>query len=512
MPAYLKIENPGHCPPEGFTVLGVSLADTCSNAGVIGQFGSGNKHAVAVCLRHEVPPVVFCSTLKLEFFTKPQTVADGLASKDFARVCVRYGGSDPTTGASRSSTEDLGFVLDYGKQDWQEVVLALREFVSNSIDRSIREAGDWSDVKIEIVQENQVRAKANCTRVFVPMTHPDVLHFYNDLGKWFLHFSEPESLNKAILPKANRNLGDRLAAVIYRRGVRVREFEAQETESLFDYNLGDLTIDEARKASDWDVRHHCGRALATAGKDVLAILFDRLVNSDRSFWEYGFDTYSLSAYQDGTRQNWQEAFSQVAGETAVLTCEGSAEQLERKGFKPVTAPEGLVNAASRLGVRTPAEVLSADDLAGRSVVEPSPSAEAAIDFAWELIDACALTMGKAKPPVCCFTSILHAGESLLGYYRDGVVFINGDLAPTGPVSEPLSLSDCLLKVALEEACHYVTEATDNSRDFQDYLLALAVKLGRARLADRREWDERNEDPNRESHSADHDQHGRKRVR
>jgi len=28
MPAYLKIENIGVCPPEGFTVLGVSLADT----------------------------------------------------------------------------------------------------------------------------------------------------------------------------------------------------------------------------------------------------------------------------------------------------------------------------------------------------------------------------------------------------------------------------------------------------------------------------------------------------
>jgi len=28
MPAYLKIENVGVCPPEGFTVLGVSLADT----------------------------------------------------------------------------------------------------------------------------------------------------------------------------------------------------------------------------------------------------------------------------------------------------------------------------------------------------------------------------------------------------------------------------------------------------------------------------------------------------
>ena len=117
IPAYLKIENPGVCPPEGFTVLGVSLADTTDKEGIIGQFGSGNKHAVAVLLRHDLSPVVFAGTLKLEFGTRPQTVADSQASKEFARVVVKYGGTDPITGASRSSTEDLGFVLDYGKQD-----------------------------------------------------------------------------------------------------------------------------------------------------------------------------------------------------------------------------------------------------------------------------------------------------------------------------------------------------------------------------------------------------------
>ena len=34
---YLKIENVGVCPPEGFTVLGVSLADTSTNEGVMDE-------------------------------------------------------------------------------------------------------------------------------------------------------------------------------------------------------------------------------------------------------------------------------------------------------------------------------------------------------------------------------------------------------------------------------------------------------------------------------------------
>ena len=69
---------------------------------------------------------------------------------------------------------------------------------------------------------------------------------------------------------------------------------------------------------------------------------------------------------------------------------------------------------------------------------------------------------------------------LNGYYRNGEVFINADLAGTSSEFAGADvLSNRLLKVAMEELAHFVTEATDNSRDFQDYLLELAVKLARS---------------------------------
>jgi len=490
MPAFLKIENVGVCPPDAFTVLGVSLADTSNHQGVIGTFGSGSKHAVAVLLRHDLSPVVFAGTLRLEFGIRPQIVTDGLASKDFGRVVVKYGGTDPVTGASRSSSEDLGFVLDYGKQDWNEVALALREFVSNAIDRSIREWGDWSGVKIEVVDESQVRAKRNFTRVFVPLS-AEVLAFYNDLGKWFLHFSEPESLNKAILPKKNRNLGDRNAAVIYRRGVRVREFESSDMPSLFDYNLDNLRIDEARKCIDWDVRHHCGKALANGDKHALAVLFDRLLNSTTTAWEFTFDLFSLSPTTSDSAEvlsqrskNWSEAFAQVAGEDAVLTGKGTKDQLERKGYVPVVAPENLVSAAGVYGVQTPASVLSVDEMVGRQISDPTPDAQAAVDYVWSWLEETGLTNGKEKPPVKVFSSILDGGTMLNGFYRDGTVFLHEDLGGSASiVAGPQALSDRLLHVALEECVHYVTNATDNSRDYQNFLLDLAVKLRRGRVVE-----------------------------
>jgi hypothetical protein len=234
-----------------------------------------------------------------------------------------------------------------------------------------------------------------------------------------------------------------------------------------------------------DVKHACGKALANADKDILAMLFDKLMNSEKGCWEFGFDTYSLQpTYRDSAedelrkRCNWQEAFSLVAGVDAVLTGSGSVEQLERKGYKPVKAPECLVNAAEQYGVQTPAKVLTLDELAGRGVTEPTDSAQAAVDFVWIVIEQHGLTNGKDKPPVRCFTSILDGGVMLNGYFRDGVVYINADLAPAG-ISEPGMLSSRLVKVALEEVAHYVTGATDNSRDFQDYLLELVVKMARS---------------------------------
>jgi hypothetical protein len=124
-------------------------------------------------------------------------------------------------------------------------------------------------------------------------------------------------------------------------------------------------------------------------------------------------------------------------------------------------------------------VLSADELSGRLITEPTESAQAAVDFVWRTIETSGLNNAKAKPPVQCFTSLLDGGTMLNGYYRDGIVFVNADLAPSG-TADVESLSARLLHVALEEIAHYVTGATDNSRDFQNYLLDLAVKLSRAK--------------------------------
>ena len=148
------------------------------------------------------------------------------------------------------------------------------------------------------------------------------------------------------------------------------------------------------------------------------------------------------------------------------------------------APENLISAAGVYGVQTPASVLSVDEMVGRQISDATPDAQAAVDFVWSWLEETGLTNGKEKPPVKVFTSILDGGTMLNGFYRDGTVFLHEALG--GTASEfggRQALSDRLLHVALEEVVHYVTGATDNSRDFQNFLLDLAVKLRRVRVAE-----------------------------
>lgn len=521
---YLRIENPGVAPKEAFTLLGASTKRGSDNR-TIGQFGSGNKHGVAVCLRNKLDPIIFAGSLRMGFGTRPQKVDDGHRESEFARVFVKYAGKEGEV--SRTSTEDLGFVLEYGASDWAGVDLALREFVSNSIDRAIQEgeeefgykwveknpghwdsankkfidestkaewtlamkeyrktARDFNNVIVDVVNENQVRAKAGCTRVFVPM-NTEVFEFYQNLNKWFLHFSEPESLDKRILPKTNRNLGNRKAAVIYRKGVRVREFESSEVASLFDYNLDTLVMDEARKVDDWRVRYSAGQAFRDADAETVATLLTSFKDGQK-YWEHDFDHYGLNpgtydnAEQLAARSTvWQKAFKAVAGDEGVIATPENTQLASRKGYKVVAAPEAFVKAAGMYGVRTPEKVLTQDDREGREVIGATPDAIAALDFVWNVVEKAGMTAGKDRPDVKCFRKIMDGGGQTLGFYRENVAYINADIAGYGSLTNGQDgLTQQLLVTMLEEVAHHVTQSSDQSRDFQDYCLNLAIKLAK----------------------------------
>lgn len=501
MKSFLKIENPGVCPPEGFTLLGASSK---RGTAAIGKFGTGNKHGINVCLRHNASPVVFSDMLRMDFFT----FQTQFAGKTVNQVGVKYAGKD-SEGKNRSSTKELGWVLEHGSDDWLGIDLALREFVSNAIDSAMEDgeytaasnyiaksghsiddfrsnpelrkelerfieerrlsASDWNNIKVELVGENQVRAKSGTTRVFVPV-NDEVFKFFNYLENWFLHFSEPHLLHKEVLPKdRRRNLSDRDVAVIYRRGVRVREIESTSVPSLFDYNLESLPLDESRQVDDWRVQHFAGVALINSPKEIVKRVFQSF-GDKKPYWEHEFSDYALRQDRarnwDEVRKIWNESLLEVYGDNTVVTQKDQNKIVESKGYERLEVPMAFESSMRMMGLKTAEKVLTLDDLNGRTITEASKEAVFEVDYVWDILAKMNLTGGKEKPGVKGFESFMDSGMVVNGFYREGVVYINNHFAE----------GTNMRQVVLEELAHYVTGSLDETRDFQDYAFKVAAML------------------------------------
>lgn len=476
MVQFLKIENPGVCPTEGFTVLGASSKRELNLPGIIGNFGSGCKMGVNALLRKGLTPVIFCGSLKLEFDLVADTLKSDVSETGYFRVQVAYSGKDES-GKNRRYTEKL-WSVDYGVADWTDVAMALREFVSNAIDHSIlynhtngvNGKYPWMGVNIELVEENQVRAKAGTTRVFIPATDAAVRSFFVDIGKWFLHFSEPDLLTKKLLPKRERNLKDNKGPVFFRRGVRVGELVSCDSKSLFDYNL-EVKIDESRNLNEYTVKAQAADVMAGASPEDLAILLKSFVSGTK-VWEWSFDQYYLTyAHSDEIKKkrdtNWANAMKAV-GTNAVLTGKAEAESVSRKGYTPVIVPEAFLLSAKHYDSPNSIKLLTSDERDGRQIIPPTAIVGEILDYIWGRIVWAGLNNGKDKPEAFCFNSIMDAGIVTMGFYRDGKIYVNSDIA----VGE----SNQLRSTLIEELAHFCTNAGDNSRDLQDWAFSLIGKL------------------------------------
>ncbi len=471
MALFLKIENAGVAPYEGFTLFGATSKRNSTNPLCIGTFGSGGKMAVGTLLRAFINPQVFCGLTKLNFYTKPVTMKATGGDVQHKQVYVHIDGKLPENDDNTKGHKALSFVLDYGTKDWNDVALALREFVSNAIDGQIDMTGDFKGVNIDIVDESKVRAKDGVTRVFIPLTEA-VQKFYDEVGKWFLHFSEPDVVRNGtkVLPKKNRNRTDSSRAVIYRRGVYVREFMASNTASLFDYNL-DVSLNEARTFNDWEAKRDVAVALRKADRSIIARILQAITKGE-NVWELTLDEYGLipASWETDTdtdktarQTEWVAAAALVLGDEGVLCDDVSVvgQMVEKKGYKafPVKSA-GWIKAMRDNGVRTDEAILTKDDKVGRSFFPATDAVTLALDIVWKGMEALGMTSGKAKPMAGTFTEPIDCEARAMGLYRPEVktVYAHTDYAE--------NVDEQLVYILTEEVLHHISGATDYSRDFQ----------------------------------------------
>jgi hypothetical protein len=460
---YLRIASPGIADPLALTIMGIGTSRYSTQAGTIGQFASGSKLAAGLLLRNALPPTIITGNLRMNYQTKEISVS----GRNFQQVVVKYQGQD-INGKNRSTTEDLGYTLEWGEADWFDVTMAPREYVANAIDAVTQQKLDFTNIEISLV--DSIRAKKDWTQVYIPASD-EIVNFLHELNLRFLHFDNKKYLTRKCLPKL---VSLEPKTRIFKKGVLV---SVLDQPSVWDYNLGDeLKLDESRNASEHQVKYAIAKALAHADKGTLAVVMKALsmARNKVDLLEASLSTeYLKDAYDDETKDKrkeiWKEAFESVAGKAGVASTglPGLASHLEAKGYVPFLLPQNWVDTLSSMDCQTEDKVLSKSERSGEVLSEASSDMIKAVDEIWELLLKHDLTNGKEKPKVKGFQKIMDAGRMKRGEYRDGVVLLHVDLSQMCPL---------LREVALEEIVHHVTGAADFSRDIQSFLFKLVIKM------------------------------------
>lgn len=455
---FLMIENQGVAPIEAFTVLGDSGTRHRTNTGLLGQFGSGNKHGINLLLRKNIPFYIYSGLNKLTFSVKTKriTEADGTVRQSFPVVCKVSG--------KINRTINCGWTLDFGAMDWKETRMALREFISNCLDCS-----NIMGTEPVVDPRNKNVAKSGTTRIFISMADEDVKDFYMNLSKHFLHFSDsPEQVDQTFLKKNPESTGPR----IYREGALVNELSASH-QAAFDYNFkaSEISIDECRNSSEYALRASIAKLINNAKSSTLTELFETMSEGD--VYEATLDDFYLGlGDSDRQRETWKEAWGEFAGDSVIATESQAsspvAQHVKAKGHKvQVVKSDSFVKVAQKMGVAHMSSVIGQHEADGKIECAVTEDAMIAVGKVWGWCEEANMTNRKNMPVVSCFRQIMDGASECLGYHETGTdkVFLRNDIS-----------GKLALKVAIEEVAHYITGSTDGSRDFQSFAFDMIVEV------------------------------------
>jgi hypothetical protein len=203
---YMRIKNTGLIDMAALHLLGASTKR--NDASKIGQFGSGNKYALAYFLRNDYNPVVYSGLQEIKITTKRESFRDC----EFDIIYL----NDIAT----SITTEMG----QGWEFWQ----ALRELYCNALD----EGG----ADIEFVSE--VEPKENETQFYLD-AKSDVFNFIANFDSYFA--TKKKVLFECPIGRILEKTGKE--ANIYRRGIKCY---TTKQGSVFDYDFNDIRINESR--------------------------------------------------------------------------------------------------------------------------------------------------------------------------------------------------------------------------------------------------------------------------
>jgi hypothetical protein len=242
---YLRISNDNEINYKAFTLVGAS---TKTGNETIGQFGTGNKYALAYLLRNNYQVRIFSGEKEIKISTKEETFGD----QSFNVIHVN---NEPT-----SITTKMG-------KEWK-LWQAVREFYSNALD-----AGD-----AELNCTTKIKGVKGKTHIYINLTDELTDMVTKDFHLYFSDDSQVlyENEHGKILENCGKT-------VIYRKGIKC--YETHET-SVYNYDIPNVKINESRVVVySWEVNREVWKIILTCdNKGIIKnILTNFLTQLEYSF-------------------------------------------------------------------------------------------------------------------------------------------------------------------------------------------------------------------------------------
>lgn len=427
MQKFIKIESKGIIDSSAFTLLGASTKR--SDGTKIGFFGSGLKYSIAYLLRNSIDFKVFAEYKEIKF----DVHAKSFRNQDFGVIWV--------DGRETSMTTEMGI-------DWEPWFI-IREIYCNAIDEG--------DSAISIVDETKCVPIEDKTAFYIAIT-PEIQVIIDSWGDYFT-----EGRKKSIYSTKNQGKSDWIEfyhggknMIIYRKGIRVHfeSLESQEKHSVFNYDLGNVEINESRVVKSmhscmWEIRKHLQRTTDTS---IITHLLNRIIGSWEFNlpWDYSCDywtdewadvlkDYILAPYENAGF--WEDIITSDPELYKILPAK-MIESLKLR-FMDEIRVIGDIDGVSTKGKFRIVETLSKRE---QSLFNESKNFLKQADY-------------EIKYPI---KIVEFSNPKTLGQAKDDTIFISSKLFEMGRKE--------IVSCIIEEQEHLVTNYNDETREFQTHFI------------------------------------------
>lgn len=410
---YYLIENEGEIDINALRLIGATSKDGETQ---IGYFGTGIKYALATAMRKGIPIEIFSGETQIGITTKSVPMR-GL---DFDVICIN--------GEMTSITTEMG-------RDW-ETWFILREFYCNAIDEG----------SSEIVLTDQVSGENGKTRVYIGMVS-EMHDIMMKLDEYFSPQRTPE-FEADEIKVFHRSSDEHMT--IYRRGVRV----FGRGNSIYDYDIHDLKMSEARVSEIWDINWKLIKFWKRcATPEMITALYSNHNSHEFSFsWDYHSDEKLCDAW-------WLTLMDKV-----IIPQEQSGYFADDLSEFHIVLPYKLCvelhkTFGSKLNIRG-----MLDDGVVINETEITARESSYIDRALDFLSKTEYFSEIDKEII----RVAVMDEKTWGQAHNGLIYLSPEVFKKGLKS--------VVAVIIEEWLHIKSKASDRTRLFQDTLIEITISV------------------------------------